>query len=708
MALYLDISIGLIQGKKIMDQKNILAQWADKYDKEKFRVLHEEFSFEEYLERVYKNPRLIRTAYQRLYDMLMESGTYTYKRYRKTYTHYNFFDVAGEVPIFGLEDTLENLVKFVRGAAGGYGTEKRILLLHGPVGSAKSTICRLIKRGMEKFSRSDNGAWYTFKWVGLPTGAEGIYTHDVDECPMHEEPLKLIPLEVRSQVICELNGILKEQTNNDIQMYALKCDGELDPRCKKFMDELLKRYDGDWHKVVTEHIRVIRKVSSEADRVGIATFQPKDEKNQDATELTGDINYAKLPHFGSDSDPRAFNFDGEFCVGNRGVVEFIEMLKLAQEFLYDLLGASQEQQIKPKKFSQIHVDTVLIGHTNNPEYEKLRSNQSMEALRDRTVRIDVPYLLRWGEELQILDHYYGPGKVKQHVAPHTLEIAALWVVLTRLQDDKDNKLSLVDKAKLYDGRALPGYTEDSVKELRDKYPDEGMYGGISCRYVQDKVSNCLSSHYDYINPFMVMNEIREGLDVSSLITDKNEVTRYITAVELAKKELDEILKTEVQKALVGDEKAVVRLCSNYIDNVMAAIRKSKVKNPYTGQDQEPDERLMRSIEEKIDVTEVGATEFRRSLAAFIGNLAVEGKTFRWDSDPQLRRALQAKLFEDTKDHIKLSALNVSGATVVDKDIQSKIDAVKKRLIDDYGYNEHSATDVLDYVGSIFARGDVAD
>lgn len=708
MALYLDISIGLIQGKKIMDQKNILAQWADKYDKEKFRVLHEEFSFEEYLERVYKNPRLIRTAYQRLYDMLMESGTYTYKRYRKTYTHYNFFDVAGEVPIFGLEDTLENLVKFVRGAAGGYGTEKRILLLHGPVGSAKSTICRLIKRGMEKFSRSDNGAWYTFKWVGLPTGAEGIYTHDVDECPMHEEPLKLIPLEVRSQVVCELNGILKEQTNNDIQMYALKCDGELDPRCKKFMDELLKRYDGDWHKVVTEHIRVIRKVSSEADRVGIATFQPKDEKNQDATELTGDINYAKLPHFGSDSDPRAFNFDGEFCVGNRGVVEFIEMLKLAQEFLYDLLGASQEQQIKPKKFSQIHVDTVLIGHTNNPEYEKLRSNQSMEALRDRTVRIDVPYLLRWGEELQILDHYYGPGKVKQHVAPHTLEIAALWVVLTRLQDDKDNKLSLVDKAKLYDGRALPGYTEDSVKELRDKYPDEGMYGGISCRYVQDKVSNCLSSHYDYINPFMVMNEIREGLDVSSLITDKNEVTRYITAVELAKKELDEILKTEVQKALVGDEKAVVRLCSNYIDNVMAAIRKSKVKNPYTGQDQEPDERLMRSIEEKIDVTEVGATEFRRSLAAFIGNLAVEGKTFRWDSDPQLRRALQAKLFEDTKDHIKLSALNVSGATVVDKDIQSKIDAVKKRLIDDYGYNEHSATDVLDYVGSIFARGDVAD
>jgi serine protein kinase len=607
-----------------------------------------------------------------------------------------------------LDDTLENLVKFIRGAAGGYGTEKRILLLHGPVGSAKSTICRLIKRGMERYSETDAGAWYTFRWVDLPVGKDGIYTADSDECPMHEQPLKLFPVEMREKILEELNAKFKEMNNNDVTAYTLKCEGELDPRCKKFMDELLSRNNGDLLKVLSQHIRVIRKVSSEADRCGIATFQPKDEKNQDATELTGDINYAKLPHFGSDSDPRAFNFDGEFCVGNRGVVEFIEMLKLAQEFLYDLLGASQEQQIKPKKFSQIHVDTVLIGHTNNPEYEKLRANQSMEALRDRTVRVDVRYLLQWSKELKILEHYYGPGRVRQHVAPHTLEIAAKWVTLTRLQDDKDNKLSLVDKMKLYDGESLPGYTEDSVKELRDKYPDEGMFGGVSCRYVQDKISNCLSSHHDYINPFMVMNEIREGLDTSSLFTDKEDVHRYLTCVDLAKKELDEILKAEVQKALVGDENAIVRLCANYIDNVMATIKKTKVKNPYTGEDQEPDERLMRSIEEKIDVPEIGAPEFRRGLAAFIGTLGIEGKKFRWDSDPELKKALEAKLFEDTRDHIKISALHISGATVVDKHIQEKIDAVKQRLIDDYGYNEQSATDVLDYVSSIFVRGDVAE
>ena len=207
---------------------------------------------------------------------------------------------------------------------------------------------------------------------------------------------------------------------------------------------------------------------------------------------------------------------------------------------------------------------------------------------------------------------------------------------------------------------------------------------------------------------MVLNELKAGVDHQSLFNSQEDKSRYVACIDLARKELDEILKTEVQKALVGDEHAIERLCSNYIDNVMAYINGTKIKNPFTEQDQEPDERLMRSIEEKIDIPEVGADDFRRMLAGFIGHLAHSGKQFRWDSNPQLKKALESKLFEDTKDHIKLSALNIKGATVVDKDVQEKIDAVKKRLIEQYGYNEKSATDVLQYVGSIFARGDVAE
>jgi serine protein kinase len=693
-----------------MQSKNILSKIASKFDKNKFKKLNEEITFSEYLDLVYKNPRLARTAYQYLYDMIISKGSKKIERYRKTYIHYNFFDDS-EIPIFGLEETLHQLVQFFKGAAGGYGPERRFLLLHGPVGSSKSTILRAIKRGLEKYSLTEEGAWYTFKWVNLPTDKEdGIYTSSEDTSPMREDPLKLLPIEMRKEVVEELNQVLIKKTpeKDRNSLYKLNVEGELDPRSKKFMQELLLRYDGDWGKVIENHIKVIRKTHSEADRVGIATFQPKDEKNQDSTELTGDINWGKLPHFGSDSDSRAFNFDGEFCVGSRGIVEFIEVLKLAKEFLYDLLGASQEKQIKPKKFPQVSVDTVLIGHTNSPEYEKLKNDQTMEALRDRTVKIDVPYLLKWSEELKILEHYYGGGRIKQHIAPHTLEIAALWAVLTRLQDDKDSKITLVEKAKLYDGKSLPGWTEDSVKELRDKYPDEGISIGISCRYVQDKISNCLSSHYDYINFFMVLNELKSGIDNQSLLNNEEDKSRYIACVDLVRKELDEILKNEVQKALVGDEKAIERLCANYIDNVMAYINGTKIKNPFTEQDQEPDERLMRSIEEKIDIPEVGADDFRRMLAGFIGHLAHNHKEFKWDSNPQLKKALEAKLFEDTKDHIKLSALNIKGATVVDKEVQEKIDAVKKRLIEQYGYNEKSATDVLDYVGSIFARGDLAE
>ena len=688
---------------------NTLKKAIGKFNRNQFRALHAEMSFGEYLEQCYKQPFLIRNAWQTIYDMIMEKGYSTIEEYRKTYVHYNFFDDE-EIPIIGLAPMKDALVKFIKGAAGGYGTERRILLLHGPVGSSKSTLCRLIKRGMERYSKTDNGAWYSFKWVNLPTGPDGLYTDAECYCPMHEQPLKLLPLEIRKPIIDELNALHEELTPEDRRegLYTLKCNDELDPLCKKFMTALLKKYDGDLEMVLEKHIKVIRKVYSEADRCGIATFQPKDEKNQDSTELTGDINFRQIGNFGSDSDPRAFSFDGEFCVGNRGMIEFIEALKLDTAFLYDLLGASQEQSIKPKKFAQVSVDEAIFAHTNDPEFQKLKSNQYMEAFRDRTTKIDVPYTLKWSEELQILEKDYGPGKVKQHIAPHTLEIAALWSVLTRLADDKDGKISLVEKAELYDNKLLAGWTEDAVKEMKDKYPDEGMSGGVSVRYLQDKISNCLANNHDYVNMFMVLNELRDGLEHSSLLTNKEQVGRYITCIDLALKKLTDILKAEVQKALVGDEDAIIRLCTNYIDNVMAFINKSKIKDPITGQDRKPDERLMRQIEEKIQIPDTGCEDFRRQIAAFIGDLAHKGKQFRWDSNPKLRKALEMKLFEDVKDTIKLSALNVSGATVVDKDIQEKIDAIKTRLINQYGYNERSATDVLDFVGGIFARGDLAE
>jgi hypothetical protein len=213
---------------------------------------------------------------------------------------------------------------------------------------------------------------------------------------------------------------------------------------------------------------------SEKDRIGIGTFQPKDEKNQDSTELTGDINYRKIAEYGSDSDPRAFNFDGEFNIANRGIIEFIEVLKLDVAFLYDLLGASQEHKIKPKKFAQTDIDEVIIGHTNEPEYKKLQNNEFMEALRDRTVKIDIPYITKLSDEIKIYEKDFNNRAIRgKHIAPHTLEIAAMWAVLTRLEEPKKHNLSLLQKLKLYDGKTLPGFTEDNIKELRKEAPARG-------------------------------------------------------------------------------------------------------------------------------------------------------------------------------------------------------------------------------------------
>ena len=488
--------------------------------------------------------------------------------------------------------------------------------------------------------------------------------------------------------------------------YPLAVEGELNPACRHTFALLMERYDGDWKKVM-QHVRVKRLILSEKDRVGIGTFQPKDEKNQDSTELTGDINYRKIAIYGSDSDPRAFNFDGEFNIANRGLVEFIEVLKLDVAFLYDLLGASQEHKIKPKKFQQTDIDEVIIGHTNEPEYRKLQTNEFMEALRDRTVKIDIPYITKLDKEIQIYEKDYANEKVEgKHVAPHTLEMAAMWALLTRLEQPKKANLTLMQKLKMYNGQSVPGYTEDNVKELRKEANREGMEG-VSPRYVQDKLSNALVSDETEtsINPFMVLNELESGLRHSTLITSEEQRKHYKELFIPVREEYENIVKGEVQRAISADEEAIARLCANYIDNVKAYTQKEKVRNKYTGQDEEPDERLMRSIEEKIEIPESRKDDFRREIMNYIGALALDGKTFNYKTNARLQRALELKLFEDQKDSIKLSTLVTN---VMDEDTQKKIAVVKERLIRYYGYNEESATDVLNFVSSIFARGDVKD
>jgi serine protein kinase len=662
-------------------------------DTTEYRKLHWEGTFADYLAIVLETPGVTRTAYQRLYDMILSHGTddvYENKDRINRFKFFTEFATRHGDGIYGLDRPLMQLVNTFKSAALGYGTERRVILLHGPVGSAKSTIARLLKRGLEEYSRTDAGQLFSFCWKG----ADGVWVKD----PMHGEPLQLIPEEHRASLLGSLNEKCKKP-----YMYDIRIKGDLSPFSRYEFKTRLAKYDGDWLKMLEHEVKVYRLTLSEKDRIGIGTFQPKDEKNQDSTELTGDINYRKIAEYGSDSDPRAFNFDGELNIANRGIVEFIEVLKLDVAFLYDLLGASQEHKIKPKKFAQTDIDEVILGHTNEPEYRRLQNNEFMEALRDRTVKIDIPYVTRLRDEVKIYEKDYSPAKVRgKHIAPHTVEIAAMWAVLTRLAPPKHASLSVLQKMKLYNGKTLPGFTEDNVIDLKRDAVNEGMTG-ISPRYIQDKISNALVAHpdEDNINPFMVMHELEAGLRHHSLIKDEDQFRHYKELLSVVREEYEDIVKNEVQRAIAADEDALMRLCGNYIDNVRSYTLREKVRNKFTGANEDPDERLMRSVEEKIDIPEARKDDFRREIMNYIGALAIDGKKFDYKTNERLQKALELKLFEDQKDTIKLSSLV---SNVVDKATQEKIDVVKSRLIRNYGYNDSSATDVLNFVASIFARG----
>ena len=658
-----------------MDLKSLSLKEQEKYDR-----VHWSGTFQQYIELFNQDPKICRNAFARLLDSILYHGQSEYIELKERVIHYKFFDDPiedGLDAIRGLDKYLMKLVKIIESASKGYGTDRRIFLLHGPVGSSKSTITRLMKKGLQYYTSLLEGSIYTFKWQMDDS------TSTLIDCPMHEDPFRIIPVEHRKMF------------NIDF------VEGNLCPLCRYYYNYFMNKYEGDIEKVLN-HIVVYRFTFSEDDRVGITTFQPKDEKNQDSTELTGDIDYRKIAEYGRDSDPRAFNFDGELNAANRGMIEFIEILKLDVAFLYDLLTASQEHKIKPKKFAHIDIDEVLLGSTNDPEYKKLQNDPLQEALRDRIIKINVPYVLKLTDEIKIYEKFFRKDKVDKHVAPHTLEVAAMWAVCTRLDPPEGNELTIIQKMKLYDGKRIPGFNEDNVRELMEKSEREGM-DGISPRYVIDKISNAIvTTEKSNVNPFMVFNELDSGLDHYSLISSKDAAKKYRNLLEEVKGEYEDIIKNEVQRAIAADESSLAKLFANYIDNVKAYTSGEKVRNKLTNKDEEPNERLMRSIEEKIDIPDDRKDDFRQQIMNYIGSLAIEGKKFDFKSNERLLKALELKLFDDQKDSIKLSTLSQG---VVDDDTQERIEIVKSRLIKDFGYDDQSASDILTYVSSIFARSE---
>ncbi len=612
-----------------------------------------EGNFAQYFEIASKHKEVSRLSHERIYHMIMDAGVETTRNGEQ---RFNFFSQE----IFGIEKPLQQIVDYFHSAAQRLEVRKRVLLLMGPVGGGKSTIVYLIKRGLEGYSRTEEGAIYAIK-----------------DCPMHEEPLHLIPNELRADVETE---------------FGLYIEGDLCPHCRYMVDNV---YHGR-----IEEVPVKRIAFSEKYRVGVGTFTPSDPKSQDISELVGGIDLSTIGEIGVESDPRAYRFDGELNIANRGIMEFVEMLKTDEKFLYVLLTLSQEQNIKTGRFSMIYADEVVVSHTNEHEYQAFVGNKKSEALQDRIILAKVPYNLRASDEVKIYEKLLKQSALQNvHIAPNTLKIASVFAVLTRLEPSKKAGMSPMKKLRLYDGEDIEDFKQKDIKELQDEAVREGM-DGISPRYVINRLSNALvKQNVTCINPIDALRALRDGLDQHTSIT-REERERYLNFISEARKEYDEMAKKEVQRAFVYSyEESARTLLNNYLDNVEAYCNKTKMRDPITEEEMEPDEHLMRSIEEQIGITENSKRSFREEILIRISSLARRGQTFEYTSHERLKEAIEKKLFADLRDVVKIT----TSARTPDKEQLRKINEVVNRLMAEHGYCHICANEILRYTGSLLNR-----
>ena len=601
---------------------------------------------------VMKQPSLAQRAHARLYNMIRRTGVQVDDEGKE---HYAFF----EHDLFGIDEPLARVVEYFKAAAMGSDVGRRVLLLYGPPSSGKSQLVILLKHGLEVYTQTDEGAIYA-----------------IADCPQHEDPLNLMPHPLRKDFQVET---------------GIHIEGELCPLCAV---NLREQYQGDIYRVPVK-----RTFFSEKERMGIGTFVPSDPKSQDISELVGSIDLSTVGDYGSESDPHAYRFDGELNVANRGLMEFIEMLKADERFLYVLLTLSQEKNIKTGRFPLIYADECVISHTNETEFNEFLSNKKSEALHDRMIMVRIPYNLKVSQEERIYQKLLRATSLEGvHIAPHTLRVAAIFAVLSRLEEPKMSGLTLLKKLKLYDGEDVEGFRQKDVKQIKEQTEREGM-DGISPRFIINRVSTSLiRPDTRCINPIDVLRALKDGIEQQSQFK-KADRECYANLIADARREYDEIARTDVQKAFfVSFEKEALTLLDNYLDNVEAYLDQSKLIDPITGE-VPPNEKLLRSIEEKVQVPEPGKDSFRNEIFRKVAMANRRGETFDYTTHEKLKEAIEKQLFEERRDTIKLTIASRSP----DTEQLRKLNEVIETLVTREGYCSECANELLKYVRSLLAR-----
>jgi len=567
--------------------------------------------------------------------------------------------------LFGIDEALGRVVDYFKAAAAGSEVGRRLLLLLGPPSGGKSTLVILLKRGLEEYSHTDEGALYA-----------------IAGCPVRESPLHLVPHSMRAA--CR-------------NTYGIDIAGELCPHCRARLED---GFDGDFMRMPVERVFI-----SEAGRSGIGTYAPHDPTTADLADLVGSVDLSKVAQYGDEGDPRAWSWSGAVYAASRGVLEMIEILKVKREFLYLLLTLTQEKNVKVARFPLIYLDETILAHTNLAEFRKFLQESENEALLDRMVIVQVPYTLNYREEARIyrkLISSAAPAFRDVHLDPHVLHAAAVFAILSRIQDGDDKEVELVKKVRIHADEEVDGVNRADIRRVKekDKAPDEGL-SGVSPRFVINALSNAIiGSNQKSLSTMDVLLALKDAIENDARIEARKK-RKWVDYLVLTRKDFyNRWVKQDVHKALfVSFEGEALELLEKYLDEVEAMLDNRTIKDPITNEERRPDERFLRAVEEKIHISESGKQSFRQEVVRKAMGAYKRGARFGLDSHIQLNDAVQQYLFEQRRDVLRL----VSSSKRPDDEVRTKISAVEKRLVDEYGYDAHSAREALNYVTTLLAQ-----
>ena len=598
---------------------------------------------------------LARTSHQYLWDML--------RWYGETDGH----DGPAEQALFrrelyGIDEALARVADYFKAAAAGSDVGRRLLLLLGPPSGGKSTLAILLKRGLEEYSRTEAGALYAIKGS-----------------PLHESPLNLIPGSLRADFRAT---------------YGVDVAGELSPWARVLLE---REYAGDYLAVPVERLFL-----AESSRVGVGTYAPHDPTTADIADLVGSVDLSKVAEVGDEGDPRAWSWSGAVYAASRGMLEMIEILKVKREFLYLLLTLTQEKNVKVSRFPLIHLDETIVAHTNLAEFQRFVQEKENEALLDRMVIIKVPYSLSFHDEARIYRKLVSgaPEFRDVHLDPHALDVAAVFAVLTRLVKPERDGLDVSKKARLYAGEAVEGLPENEAERLRTEAPDEGL-SGVSPRFVINAISNAITrSDRESLTSMEVLLALKDAIDNDARMDQRQKKLWIDFLVTVRKDFYNRWVKEDVHRALFASfEAEAQQLLDKYLDEIEAALDQRQVKDPMTGEQRPADERFLRSVEEKIKVSDSGKQSFRQEVVRKAMVAFKAGEKFSLASHPRLHEAVEQYLFEERRDVLRL----VTSSARPDDEARNKISVVQERLTGEYGYDAHSAKEALNYVTTLLAQ-----